>query len=170
MADVEIKSLFALGYYLNHFRSSAISDNRSFLTIGLFRSSTPRNFRPSITYFSDTFILFVITNEFIIIAFACLFILFLRAGLDNNNNQLDKMFSVNVLLVHHAFALLNIYYCDHLQENCAQITPKVWTTREIWSGRPSGPPFGPVDGLIITNDNEVLLIVIIINRLFATFF
>jgi len=109
-----------------------------------FRSSTPRNFRSIykhifITYFSDTFILFVITNEFIIIAFACLFILFLRARLDNNNNQLDKMFSVNVLLLDHAFALFNIYYCNNLQENCAQITPKVWTTREIWSGRPSGP-------------------------------
>ena len=34
----------------------------------------------------------------------------------------------------------------------------------------SGPPFGLLDGLILTIDNEVLLIVIIINRLYATYF
>ena len=124
-----------------------------------------------VTYISDTFILLFIANEFIIIAFACLFILFLCARLDNDNNKFDKMFPIDVLFLHHAFALFNIYHCNNLQENCALITPKVWTTRDhrIGSGRPSGPPLGSVDGLIITNDNEVLLIIIIINRLFATY-
>ena len=72
----------------------------------------------NIWYISDAIILLFIADEFIIIAFACLFILLLCKGLDNNNNELDKMFSINVLLFHHALALLNVHYCNYLQENC----------------------------------------------------
>ena len=130
------------------FRSSAISESE-ILTIGHFRLlEIFGNFYllSLITYISDTFILLVIANEFVIIAFACLFILFLCAGLDNNDNQLGKMFSINVLFLNYTFALFNIYHCNHLQENCALKTRKVWTTRarRIWSGRPSGPPLGSV--------------------------
>ena len=162
-----------------HEALSTISDHRSFLSIDNFvhrQFLTIVEFRSSaiseseifgdfyllslITYISDTFILLVIANEFVIIAFACLFILFLCAGLDNNDNQLGKMFPINVLFLNYTFAVFNIYHCNHLQENCELITRKVWTTRA---------PLESVDGLIKTNDNEVLLIIIIINRLFATY-
>ena len=70
---------------------------------------------------SDTIILLLIANESFIIAIACLFILFLCTRLDDNYNQLNKMFSIIVLLFHNAFALFNIHYCYNIQENCVQM-------------------------------------------------
>ena len=72
-------------------------------------------------FISDTIILLFIANESFIIAFACLFILFLCTRLDDNYNQLNKMFSINVLLFHNAFALFNIHYCNNIQENCVKM-------------------------------------------------